>query len=215
MTNIGLKIKEIRKEKGYSQRRLGEMLNLTEQTISNYESGRRQVDFKTLEAIADVLNVTIETFITSDERNQALEAEKQRNKLPKGITPISEMQHHYVPLIGSVAAGVPIFAEQNYDCYVDAPRKADYALTVEGDSMTPTFLHGDTIYIRQQDDVEDGEIGVVLIDDSACVKHIYHQADGLLLISDNAAKYPPRMVRFADYEYVRILGKVCGYTRMW
>lgn len=212
--NVSAAIKRIRKEKGLSQRQLAELIGVTEQTISNYESGRRSVELEKLEDLADALNVSVETFISSDERNSALKAANGPDTLPKGITPISQMPHHYVPLIGSVAAGTPIFAEQCYDCYVDAPRKADFALTVEGDSMVPTLCNGDTIYIHQQDVVEEGEIGVVLIDDSACVKHIYHHPEGLMLISDNPA-YPPRIVKVAEHEYVKVLGKVCGFTRMW
>lgn len=130
------------------------------------------------------------------------------------LTPIPQMPHHRVRMVGAVAAGVPILADEEYDVYVDAPEKADYALRIEGDSMEPTYLDGDVIYIREQPNVDDGRVAVVLVDDSATLKHVYHERDGLTLISDNHA-YPPMRVSFADHDVIRILGVVVGYTRMY
>ncbi|HIT69207.1 MAG TPA: S24 family peptidase [Candidatus Aphodomonas merdavium] len=98
--------------------------------------------------------------------------------------------------------------------YVDAPEKADYALEIEGDSMEPDYLDGDTIYIRQQPDVYDGGVAVVLVDDSATLKRVYHLQDGLQLVSNNP-KYPPMHVSFSEHSAIRILGIVVGYTRMY
>lgn len=212
--DIGNAIKMCRIQRGLNQRELAELANLSKQAIAAYENGIRKPKYENLEAIADALNVSISTFVDRDEQKQALRAANNAPVLPTGVTPLAQLKHHYVPLIGSVAAGAPIFAEQNVECYVDGPRKADYALKVEGDSMIPTLQNGDTIFIRQQDVLENGEIGVVLIDDSACVKHVYTHDGGLLLISDNPS-YPPRVVEAKECEYLKILGKVIGFTRMW
>ena len=110
----------------------------------------------------------------------------------------------------------PILAEQDYEAFVsvDTAIRADYALTVRGDSMEPTYLDGDVIYIREQPDVDDGQIAVVLVDDHAALKHVYHEKNGLLLVSENP-KYPPMHKSFEDYECIRILGVVAGFTRMY
>ena len=105
-------------------------------------------------------------------------------------------------------------AEESWDVFVDAPHKADFALKVAGDSMQPTFLCGDIVYIRQQEDVDDGSVAAVLIDDTAALKRVYHMQDGLQLVSDNH-RYPPRIVGFDEYNTIRILGSVVGFTRIY
>ena len=103
---------------------------------------------------------------------------------------------------------------QDHETYVSGPMGADFALTVRGDSMEPTYLTGDIVYLRQQDDVYDGQIAAVSIDGEVTLKHVYHAPDGLTLVSDNTA-YPPRVVTLPDYDSIRILGLVIGYTRMY
>ena len=135
--------------------------------------------------------------------------------LPPEIRKIKDISPHRVPLLGNVAAGEPILAEESYEMYIDAPNKADYALTIQGDSMNPTYLEGDVVYIREQPDINyDGQVAVVLFDDSATVKHVYKQENGLLLTSDNPS-WSPMLKLYADYDYIRILGIICGYTRMY
>lgn len=81
--------------------------------------------------------------------------------------------------------------------------------------MIPTYLPGDIVYIRAQPDIDyPGQVAVVLLDDEATVKHVYKQEDGLLLISDNPS-YAPMHKLYSDYSTIRILGKVCGFTRMY
>lgn len=142
------------------------------------------------------------------------ENDKFIRRLPKDVVPMVEMPKKSIPLIGEVAAGKPILAEEQHDMYVDSPGKADYALTIRGDSMTPTYLDGDVVYIKHASDVPNGQVAVVLIDDSATLKHVYKAGNFLTLISDNPA-YAPMQINLAEHEYVRILGTVCGYTRMY
>lgn len=131
---------------------------------------------------------------------------------PTNLIPIRRMR---IPMLGGIAAGEPILAEQQYDTYVEADVDVDcsYALRVDGDSMEPTVRFGDIVFIRQQEDVDDGQIAAVLIDDSATLKRIYHIPNGLQLLSDNAAKYPPRTVTFEDYDCIRILGLAVAFKR--
>ena len=206
MSKLGDAIRTMRLSRGMSQQALADELGVSRSTVGMYEQGSREPNLDTIEAIADVFNVPIAALVDSSEQRQI--------RLPINVMPMSDIQPHRVPLIGSVAAGVPILAEESYDLYIDAPSKADYALRVEGDSMEPTYLNGDVIYIRQQPDVLDGQVGVVLTDDSATLKHIYHKQNGLLLISDNP-KYPPMEMTFDDYSTIQILGIPCGYTRMF
>ena len=98
-----------------------------------------------------------------------------------------------VPLIGSIACGTPITAEQNIECYIGVPAAwhADFALTCHGDSMAPTICNGDIVCIRCQPEVEQGEIAAVRVGEEATLKHFHRQGDAVMLLADNAAVCPP------------------------
>ena len=88
----------------------------------------------------------------------------------------------------------------------------DFALRVTGDSMTGArIFDGDIVFIRRQDDVDDGQIAAVIIDDRATLKRVYHIPNGLQLLSENP-KYPPMIFTFADHDSIRIIGKAVSFT---
>lgn len=207
MTNkeIGEMIRTRRESRGMTQAQLADAAGISASAIGMYERGDRRPKKDIIEALADVFNVP---------KWAILYREDEVRPIANNLIPMSEMPHHKVPLIGSVAAGIPILAEEEYDVYIDAPSKADYALRVEGDSMTPNYLDGDIVYIKQQPDVNDGQVAVVLCDDSATLKHVYHQQNGLLLISDNP-DYSPMSITSDEYNTIRVLGVPCGFTRMY
>ena len=119
-----------------------------------------------------------------------------------------------IKLIGKCAAGEPIYNEFS-DEYVSSRLSADCALVVQGDSMEPTYLDGDIVYIHNTPDIAyEGQIAVVIVEDEATLKHVYHINNGLSLVSDNP-KYPPMIKTISDYSVIRILGTVCGFTRMY
>ena len=102
-----------------------------------------------------------------------------------------------VPLLGRIAAGTPLLAEENYEgtLRVDAamlpPGGQVFALIVAGDSMIEDGIHdGDTLFVRQQRTARDGEIAVVRVDDDATVKRFFHEGDRVRLQPANAAMDP-------------------------
>lgn len=225
MKDFGLLISQLRKERHISQEELAQMIKCTKQTISNYERNMRKPDYETLEAIADVLNVPMSFFLSEEEQREKLERiyrtydiagnvdKSFADKLPSNLKPIRPGSGQRVRVVGEVAAGQPIYMDEDYETYVDSPMKADFALVVRGDSMIPTYLDGDIVYIKQQSSVDDGQVAAVALDDSATLKHVYRWNDGLNLVSDNP-KYAPIHVSLSDHE-VRILGVVVGFTRMY
>ena len=132
--------------------------------------------------------------------------------LPANIIPLPVMRK--VPLIGSIACGTPILAEENLDGAVEAPDHvhADFALRCKGDSMiNARIFDGDIVYIRQQESVEHGEIAAIIIDDEATLKRVYLYEDHISLEAENP-QYRPLVYWEAEMNNVRILGRAVAFT---
>lgn len=130
----------------------------------------------------------------------------------KGIFPVPAMRS--VPLVGTIACGTPILAEQNIEGDVSAPEHvhADFALRCQGDSMiNARIFDGDIVYIRQQETVDDGEIAAVLINDEATLKRVHLYEDHVVLEPENP-QYRPLVYWGIDMNAVRILGKAVAFT---
>ena len=119
-----------------------------------------------------------------------------------------------LPLVGAVAAGSPILAEENIEEYVQVPAVAggedgEYVLRVQGQSMIDAgILEGDFVVVRPQDDASDGEIVVAMVgDDEATVKRFFRESDHIRLQPENSAMQP---IRTKD---VQVLGRVVGLFR--
>jgi repressor LexA len=123
-----------------------------------------------------------------------------------------------LPVVGRVAAGEPIFAEQNitdymdFDGYIKKQHKDAFLLKIVGDSMiNDGILNGDYVIVKPQATIENGRIGVVLLDDEATVKRIFIKADRLILKPANS-RYKPQTFKRGD-KSARIIGKVIGCFR--
>ena len=118
-----------------------------------------------------------------------------------------------LPVLGQVAAGAPILAEENVEEYVHVPPAAggdtgEFILKVKGDSMIEAgILQGDFVVVRRQDTASDGEIVVALVEDEATVKRFFREADHIRLQPENSALEP---IRVTD---VQVLGRVVGLFR--
>lgn len=122
-----------------------------------------------------------------------------------------------VPIVGRVAAGSPVLAIENVEGRLSLEDMfrgggGTFALRVQGDSMIDAHIcDGDYVIVRQQPRVEDGEIGVAMIDDEATVKRIHVRGRMIRLIPENAS-YRPMEFDLAE-DNVRIVGKVVGLFR--
>lgn len=127
---------------------------------------------------------------------------------PDNLTSLPRMTR--LPLIGSIACGTPILAEENIEDWVDVPEDArgDFLLRCKGDSMKDArILDGDLVVIRQQDDVQDGQIAAVLIDDEATLKRLFHVPGGAVMLQAANTAYPPMLCGGADEaRTIRIIG---------
>lgn len=195
-TDVGRRIAEIRRERGFNQEELAEMVGVHRVTLAKYETGSIEPGAMILSRIADALDVSTDELLCRTE------------KLP----PFIPILKGVVPVVGEIACGVPITAEQNTEGFADLPDgiHADFALRCKGDSMTPTFLDGDLVLIRQQSEVEDGQIAAIGIDGEATLKHIYRQEKGVLCVSDNP-KFAPLF--FPAESAPIVYGLAVGFVR--
>lgn len=129
-------------------------------------------------------------------------------------------QSEGIPVVGRVAAGEPILAEENIEGYVSlkelfGPSKDTFILKVTGDSMADEgIMDGDFVVVKPTSVIENGQIGVVLLDDEATLKRIHIQRDRIALKSANrAAGYKTRYIKRGDKD-VRIIGKVRGCFKL-
>ena len=132
--------------------------------------------------------------------------------LSSNIIPLPTMNK--LPLIGAIACGAPILAEEHIEDYVDVPGHitADFALICKGDSMiNARIFDGDTVYIRQQRTVDNGQIAAVLIDNEATLKRIRLFDDHIVLEPENPM-YKPLVFWNEDMNTVQILGKAVAFT---
>jgi repressor LexA len=118
-----------------------------------------------------------------------------------------------LPLVGSVAAGQPILAEENIEEYVDVPPVAggdqgEYILRIRGESMKDAgILEGDYVVVRRQENAQDGDIVVALVGEEATVKRFFRESDHIRLQPENEAMEPIRS------KEVQIMGRVVGLFR--
>lgn len=188
---------------------LSKATKVSEGTISCYINGRYEAKHNRVNQFATVLKVNPAWLMGYDVPME--EAKAAETSIPPGFEPLPEMQK--VPIVGHIACGEPILAEQNIEGYVDAPIDVhvDFALICKGDSMIDAGIqNGDAVFIRIQETVENGEIAAVRIDDEATLKRVYWDGDTLVLMPANNA-YVPKSFRGEEINDVHIEGKAIGY----
>ena len=200
--DIGEKIKIARITRGLTQEELGNMIGVQKSAIAKYESGR-VVNIKrtTLQKIADVLDMNPSDLIFDDYTTSLSNS---------GTATVKR-----IPVLGRVVAGIPIDAIEEVLDWEEIPESLArtgefFALQVKGDSMSPRIQEGDVLIVRQQNDADEGDIVIAQINgDTACVKRLLKQEDGIVLQSFNPAYSPMFFSKKAVNEKpVHIIGKV-------
>lgn len=194
------RIKQLREERGLTQIELAKNLKISNTTLSQYETGTRVPSDDIKAALADYFGVSLDfLFGRTNQRSKSVESSK-------GVK---------IPVLGDVAAGLPIEAVENIVDYeeIDKAMAASgehFGLRLKGDSMEPRMKDGDVVIVRKQEDVKSGDVAVVLVNgDSATVKRIKKGPSGITLIPNNPV-YDPMFYSSDEIEQlpVRILGKV-------
>lgn len=206
MLDLYKNIKNRRLQLSLTQEELAHKLGYSDKSmIAKIEKGSVDLSQTKIVAFAKALNCSASYLMGWEE--------KQEKSPPKGVK---------IPVLGRVAAGVPIEAVENIIDYEEISKKESengeyFALKIKGDSMTPQIRDSDVVIVRKQDDAESDQIVIALIngDDATC-KRLIKYSDGIGLISFNPA-YPPMMFNKEEIEKkpVRIIGRVVENRQKW
>lgn len=201
-------LKARRTELGLTQLDVANAVGVSEATVSRWESGDiANMKRSRIASLASVLKISPSIIMGWNGTPEI--------RLPSDVITIIPMPAmRKIPLVGSIACGTPILAEENCEGEVDVPDhiRADFALRCKGDSMiNARIFDGDIVYIRQQESVEHGEIAAVIIDDEATLKRVYLYEDHISLEAENP-QYRPLVYWEAEMNNVRILGRAVAFT---
>ncbi len=190
-----MNLRQARLAKGLTQRQVAAHIGINQNTYSYWETGRSRVDTAALPRLAALFGVSVDYLLGN-----------AGEETPKGVK---------IPVLGRVAAGIPIEAVEDILDYEEiSPHMAAqgefFALQVKGRSMEPRMQEGDIIICKKQSDAETGDVAVVLVNgDDATVKKIKKTSAGLYLLPTNPA-FDPLFYTYDEVmdRPVTIIGKV-------
>lgn len=201
--SIAENIKKIRLEHELSQADLGKIAGVSDKAVSTWELGIKIPRMGAVEKMANYFGIP---------KSVILDDSPSASFVPPGFSPMPEMVQ--VPLIGSIACGTPITAEQNIEQMVCVPSRwhATFTLTCKGQSMEPRIHDGDLVAIRSQAEVENGEIAAVRIGEEATLKRVYLHPNFIELRPENPA-FESIILSREEMNSVTIEGKAVGLCR--
>lgn len=179
--SLGSNIRAARERLNMTQEELAKKLGYkSRSSINKIESGENDIPQSKVLEFAKALDVTVMDLLGPTEADT----------IPPGFLPLPETES--LPLVGRIACGTPILAEENVEGYVDVPKsaRATFVLLCQGDSMAPRIQDGDFVYVRKQPTVENGELAAVRIGTEATLKRVYYspdRPDQLFLQAENPA----------------------------
>lgn len=216
---IGEIIKKYRAEHEMSQRSFAALCNLSNGYISMLEEGKNPKtddpivpSVSTLKKIAVAMGLTLGGLLEKVDDITANVPVSDIEGIPQNIYPIKLKKF---PLLGAIACGRPIFADEDHESFVIASGeiKADFCLVAKGDSMIGARIcDGDVVFIRSQPVVENGDIAAVIIDGEATLKRWYFYPEKKkLVLSPENPRYEPFVYVGEELDSVRCIGKAVSF----
>ncbi|WP_462274302.1 LexA family protein [Filifactor alocis] len=204
---VGTVLRTLRENNKMTLEEVSKKLGIAKQTLYKYEIGIiTNIPLLKIEELAKIYNVS-PSYITGWE-----DEKKDNLSQYDNIMPITTKK---VPLLGQIACGKPIYADEDRESYIEVGTelKADFCLKATGDSMiNARIFDGDIVFIRKQPTVENGEIAAVIIDDSATLKRVfYHPETDILELKAENPKYPVQTYTNEQLNEIKILGKAIAF----
>lgn len=207
LNDIRNRIFQKKSELNLSYQDMSEKTGLSKSTLQRYITGDiRNLGLDKLEILAKALDVTPSYLMGWEDENK----DPILENIPGIITPV---QMKRIPILGTIACGEPIFAQENYDGYFMIDKnlpEADFILRAKGDSMIEAnIFNGDLVFLKKTNDVDNGRIAAVLIDDEATLKRVNKDGNTVVLQPCNK-NYKPIIIHDSDDKQVLILGEMVG-----
>lgn len=205
MENIKDIIRNRRKELGLTLLDVAKSCNVSEATVSRWESGDiGDMKRSRILSLSKVLKIPTSVII-GDYEEEKINTYNNLYKLSK----------QSLPMLGSIACGVPIYADEERESYVmcGTDIKADFCLRCQGDSMINARINdGDIVFIRKQDAVNNGEIAAVIIEDEATLKRFfYYKEQGMVILRAENPKYKDIVLTGEQLNSITIIGKAIAF----
>lgn len=205
------KLDKLLKEKDISKPQLSKISSIPYSTIMSFydsEKGTDNIKLSTLKKLSKALNVSLD-YLTDDTIS---EEQFTSNAIPIPDTPVK------VPIIGKISAGLPILAIENIEGYEFAPSSyikegfEYFYLRVSGDSMNLKFCNGDLVLVQKQDELENNEIGVILVNGFDATVKKFRCENGLVVLEPMSTN-PEHQVQIYNPRdtAIKIIGKVVSY----
>lgn len=216
MADFSDRLKTLRKSRGLTQKSFAKVIStkdkkITASAVGMWEQGRRTPDIETFEAIADYFNVDMDFLKGKSNVTTRLVS----FDTTKPFDNLFHIELKKFPLLGEIACGEPIFCNEERDSYVMAGANiaADFCLKAKGDSMVGARIEdGDVVFIREQPQVENGEIAAVIINDEATLKRMtYYPDQNLVILKAENSKYADIVLQGEQLNEVRVLGKAIAF----
>ena len=195
-----MKIRELRKRAGLSQEQLSKELKVSRSAVAMWESSVNEPDAETLSRIADFFGVTVDYLLgRTDEPSPAAE-----------IPGLLSVKKKKFPVLGKVACGEPIFAEEDRETWImaSADIDADFCLVAQGESMAGAHIDdGDIVFIKQTDVVPNGYIAVVLVEDEATLKYIdWRPEQSTLILTPANPAFRTQVYTGEELNHIHVIG---------
>ncbi|MBQ9808896.1 MAG: helix-turn-helix domain-containing protein [Ruminococcus sp.] len=201
-------LKNERKKSGLSQKEFADKLGMNARTYASYERGERDISTAVLLNICKTLNISSDVLLGNDTDNTS---NSDLSALMQKYDNIKPIKLKRFPMLGEIACGAPIFADEDKEHYImaDMDIDADFCLTAKGDSMIGARIYnGDIVFIKEMPIVENGDIAAVIIEEEATLKRVYYYPDkGKLVLNPENPAYEPLVYIGDELNYIRILGK--------
>ena len=199
------RMRKKRKEREMTLEEVATIVGVTRQTVQKYESGVvTNIPSDKIELIATALRTTPSYLMGWEEDTLNID------DIPN-LEPMPDTEKK--PLLGTIACGEPILAEENIEDYVNVPKviKCDFLLACKGNSMINLRVYdGDLVCVKQQPTVENGEVAAILIDDEATLKRFNQYGDTVVLKAENP-DFPDIVLKESDAKEIKIIGKATHY----
>ena len=198
---------------GLSQQDFASQIGVKKNAVSRWKTRELQSYTKYLPQIAEALGTTTEYLLTGNGPKQKRAVSDSDTALPKGAEHIDLGTFHRIPILGRISAGLPLYAEQHIEGYTltDLNGGAEYfALRVSGDSMNAARIQdGDILIVRRQEEVENGEVAVVMVgDEDATVKRFYATGSTVTLMPQSTNPTHQPQIYDTVKTPIRVIGKV-------